>query len=100
MTRAIVGACALGLAAGWNIANTGAVAGPLADAYGVSLAVIGLFTTALFATHIAMQIPGGRWSDRYGARRTGLVALVVTAAFASLSHARARGVAGASRRVR
>jgi len=85
VTRAIVGGCALGLACGWNIANTGAVATPLADAYGVSLAVVGLFTTALFLTHIAMQIPGGRWSDVYGARRTGLVALVVVAAFASLS---------------
>jgi nitrate/nitrite transporter NarK len=83
--RAIVGGCALGLASGWNIANTGAVATPLADAYGVSLAVIGLFTTALFATHMAMQIPGGRSSDRYGARRTGLGALVVIAAFAGLT---------------
>jgi MFS family permease len=85
VTKAIVGGCALGLASGWNIANTGAVATPLADAYGVSLAVIGLFTTALFATHIAMQIPGGRWSDRYGARRSGLAGLAVIVACASLS---------------
>jgi nitrate/nitrite transporter NarK len=85
VTRAIVGGCALGLASGWNIANTGAVATPLADEYGVSLAVVGLFTTALFLTHIAMQIPGGRWSDRYGARRVGLAALVVIATFASLT---------------
>jgi NNP family nitrate/nitrite transporter-like MFS transporter len=73
------------MATGWNVANTGAVAGPLADAYGVSLAVVGLLTTALFATHIAVQIPGGRWADRYGARRTGLAALVVTATFSSCS---------------
>jgi MFS family permease len=85
MRRAVVGGCALGLATGWNIANTGAVATPLADAYGVGLAVVGLLTTALFATHIAVQIPGGRWADRYGARRTGLVALVVTTTFASCS---------------
>ena len=60
MRRGIVGGCALGLAAGWNIANTGAIATQLASAYGVGLAVVGLFTTALFATHIAFQIPGGR----------------------------------------
>ena len=64
--RAIVGGCALGLATGWNISNTGAVASPLAIAYGVSLAVVGLFTTALFVTHIAVQIPGAGASDRFG----------------------------------
>jgi MFS family permease len=83
--RALVGGCALGLATGWNIANTGAVATPLAEEYGVGLATVGLFTTALFATHIAVQIPGGRWSDRYGAWRTGLVGLGFIAVFASLS---------------
>ena len=31
MTRAVFGACALGLATGWQIANTGAVAEPLAQ---------------------------------------------------------------------
>jgi len=85
--RAVVGGCALGLATGWNIANTGAIATPLAESYGVGLATVGLFTTALFATHIVVQIPGGRWSDRYGARRTGLVGLVLIAGFASLSMA-------------
>jgi len=41
------------------------------------LALVGLLTTALFVTHLAMQIPGGRASDRFGARRAGLVALFV-----------------------
>ncbi len=87
MKRAIVGGCALGLATGWNIANTGAVATVLADRYDVGLAVVGLLTTALFATHIAVQIPGGRWSDRYGARRTGVVGLAFIIVFAGLSMA-------------
>lgn len=59
----------------WNIANVGAVADPLADAYGVSLAVVGLFTTALFVTHLLVQIPGGRASDRIGARNVGFLAV-------------------------
>ena len=42
----------------WNVSNVGAVADPLADAYGVSLAVVGLLTTALFVTHLAAQLPG------------------------------------------
>lgn len=85
MRHAILGGCALGLATGWNVSNLGAIPSELADAYGVSLAVVGLFTTALFVTHLAMQIPGGRASDRYGARRSGLIALVVILAFNTLA---------------
>ncbi|MBV9005026.1 MAG: MFS transporter, partial [Solirubrobacterales bacterium] len=77
MRRAVVGGCALGLASGWNIANTGAVAGQLADSYGVALATVGLFTTALFVTHLLMQIPGGWASDRFGPRRMGLLGLAL-----------------------
>jgi MFS family permease len=85
--RAIAGGCALGLATGWNVANTGAIATVLSDRYGVGLAVVGLLTTALFATHIAVQIPGGRLSDRYGAWRTGLAGLGFIIVFGSLSMA-------------
>ena len=87
MRRGILGACALGLSAGWNVANTGAVAQQLAGRYGVGLATVGLFTTALLVTHLAIQIPGGRMSDRFGARRTGLLALGVIAVFAAVSTA-------------
>jgi MFS family permease len=45
----------------------------------VSLPAVGLLTTALFVTHLAAQIPSGHLSDRFGARRVGLVALAVTA---------------------
>jgi MFS family permease len=85
--RALVGGCALGLATGWNISNTGAIATQLSHRYGVGLATIGLFTTALFATHLIAQIPGGRASDRFGARRAGLLALAWIAAFSGLSMA-------------
>ena len=85
MKRAVAGGCALGLATGWNISNTGAVASSLAGAYGVGLAVIGLFTTALFFTHAVMQMPGGRASDRFGGRRMGLLALAWIAVFSGLS---------------
>lgn len=77
MKRAVSGACALGLATGWQIANIGAVAEPLARDYGVGLATVGLFTTALFAVHFVMQIPGGRVADRFGPRRSGLVGLAL-----------------------
>jgi MFS family permease len=72
--RAYVAGIAVGFAVGWNIANVGAVATDLARAYGVGLATIGLFTTALFVVHMAMQIPAGRLVDRFGARRVALVA--------------------------
>jgi MFS family permease len=77
VTRAVFGACALGLATGWQIANTGAVAEPLARDYGVGLVTVGLFTTSLFLMHLVMQIPGGRAADRFGPRRSGLVGLAL-----------------------
>ena len=79
--RAVLGACALGLATGWNIANTGAVGDQLASAYGVGLVTVGLFTTALFVTHAGVQIPAGRAADRFGPRRVGMFALAVILVF-------------------
>ena len=57
----------------WNVANVGAVAEPLANIYGVSLAAVGLLTTALFGTHLLSQLPAGVLSDRYGARAVALL---------------------------
>ncbi|HEX2045366.1 MAG TPA: MFS transporter [Gaiellaceae bacterium] len=68
------------MAVGWNITNVGAVADPLADAYGVGLGVVGLFTTSLFLVHALVQIPGGQTADRHGARPVALVSLVVMTA--------------------
>ena len=81
MRKAVFGGCAAGLATGWNVANIGAIPSHLSRTYGVSLAVIGLFTTALFVTHLAMQIPGGRAADRFGARRSALLGLAFTVVF-------------------
>src|SRR5579885_2848623 len=65
---------------GWNVSNVGAVAQHVAHSYGVGLAVVGLFTTALFVTHAALQVPAGRLSDRFGPRLVGGVGLAVVAA--------------------
>jgi len=59
----------------WNVSNVGAVADPLSTEYGVSVAAIGLLTTALFLTHLAVQLPAGRGADRFGARNIALVAI-------------------------
>jgi MFS family permease len=61
------------------------VAEPLADAYGVGLGVVGLFTTSLFLVHALVQIPGGRRVDRYGARPVAFAALLVIAAGCALA---------------
>ena len=70
----------LGAAVTWNISNVGAIATVESESYGVSLAAVGLLTTALFVTHLAVQIPGGRLIDRVGSRTVGLAALAVVAA--------------------
>jgi MFS family permease len=77
---AIVAGLTVGCFLTWNVSNVGADADPLAEAYGVSLAVIGLLTTALFVTHLAAQLPSGIWSDRVGPHRVALVACAAAAA--------------------
>jgi MFS family permease len=77
--RAALGGLALAFTPGFNLANVGAVADRTAHAYDVGLAVVGLFTTALFLTHAAFQIPAGRLCDRYGARIVGGTGLAVVA---------------------
>ena len=79
IARAVAGASAVGFAAGWNIADTGAVADELAGSYGVGLATVGLFTTVLFVAHLLMQLPSGRLSDRFGPLRVCIAGLVVMA---------------------
>ncbi|HJU47280.1 MAG TPA: MFS transporter, partial [Gaiellaceae bacterium] len=78
--RAVAGGSAVGFAAGWNIADTGAVADELAGAYGVGLGVVGLFTSVLFLVHMAMQLPAGRLSDRFGPTRTCAAGLLLMVA--------------------
>ena len=78
----------MGFAAGWNIADVGAIADELAASYGVGLAVVGLFTTVLFLTHMLMQLPAGRSSDRFGATRVcaaGLAVLIACNAVAAVA---------------
>ncbi len=75
----VAAALALGAGVSWNISNVGAVADVVADDYGVSLATVGLFTTALFVTHLAAQIPAGKTADARGARLVGLIALAAVA---------------------
>lgn len=76
---AVVAGLVVGCFLTWNVSNVGAAADPLADAYGVSLAVIGLLTTALFVTHLLSQLPAGIWSDRIGPHRVALVACAAAA---------------------
>ena len=78
--RAAAGGLALAFTPGFNVANIGAVADRVSQAYGVGLGVVGLFTTALFVTHAAMQVPVGRLCDRFGARLVGGGGLLVVAA--------------------
>jgi MFS family permease len=78
---AVAGGCAAGLASGWNISNTGAVAQQLAKSYGIGLATVGLFTTALFVMHLLLQVPAGKASDRFGERRISLAGLVLIVCF-------------------
>lgn len=71
----VVAGLAVGGCLTWNVSNVGAVADPLGEAYGVSLPAVGLLTTALFATHLLVQLPAGRAADRYGSQSVALAAV-------------------------
>lgn len=60
--------CAVGFAFSANYTNHAPLAGVLARQFGFSQALAGLLTTGIFATHAAMQIPGGHLADRFGSR--------------------------------
>ena len=77
--RAALGGIALALTPGFNLANIGALAEEVSHGYGVGLGVVGLFTTALFVSHAALQVPMGRLCDRHGAWLVGGAGLVVVA---------------------
>lgn len=76
-TLAMVGPCSVGFAAGWNISSITTIASAISRDYGISLATVGLFTTAMFITHAGIQIPGGQLIDRVGAKRMGLFGLAL-----------------------
>ncbi|HEY4621571.1 MAG TPA: MFS transporter, partial [Gaiellaceae bacterium] len=78
--RGIVAGIAVGGCLTWNISNVGAVADPLANTYGVSVAAVGLLTTSLFVTHLLAQLPAGRGADRFGARTVALAAIAAAVA--------------------
>jgi MFS transporter, NNP family, nitrate/nitrite transporter len=77
--RAALGGFALAFTPGFNVANVGAVAEHVGRAYGIGLGVVGLFTTGLFVTHAALQVPMGRLCDRLGARVVGGAGLAIVA---------------------
>jgi MFS family permease len=76
---------ALGLTSGYNPTNLGGIAAETADAYGVPLAAVGVFTAALLVTHVVTQVPAGRLSDRLGPARAGMIGLAFVCAGAAVA---------------
>lgn len=67
-TMALVCVCAVGFAFSANYTNHAPLGGALSHEFGFRQALVGLLTTGIFATHAAMQIPGGHLVDRFGSR--------------------------------
>jgi len=79
-SAALACVCAVGFAFSTNYTNHAPLGAALAREFGFGQALTGLLTTGIFATHAAMQIPGGHLVDRFGARSIliGALAWVVT----------------------
>jgi nitrate/nitrite transporter NarK len=67
--------CLIGFAFSVNYTNHAPVVGALARQFGFNQTSAGLLTTGIFATHAAMQIPGGHLVDRFGPHRVLVLAL-------------------------
>jgi MFS family permease len=72
---AVVCGCIVGFAYSANYTNHAPLAPALMHQFGFNQTLAGLLTTGIFATHAAMQIPGGHLVDRLGAKRVLLCAL-------------------------
>jgi MFS family permease len=75
--RDFLAACAIGVGASWNIANVGPAADEVAAHYGVAVAVVGFFTTAVFAGEFISMSTIGRLLASRGARQLGAGAVVL-----------------------
>lgn len=72
---AILCGCIVAFAYSANYTNHAPLAVPLMREFGFNQAFAGFLTTGIFATHAAMQIPGGHLVDRLGAKRVLFCAL-------------------------
>jgi MFS transporter, NNP family, nitrate/nitrite transporter len=72
---AIICGCVVAFAYAANYTNHAPLAPALMREFGFNQALAGFLTTGIFATHAAMQIPGGHLVDRLGAKRVLLCAL-------------------------
>jgi MFS family permease len=74
-SAAIICGCIVAFAYAANYTNHAPLAPALMREFGFNQALAGFLTTGIFATHAAMQIPGGHLVDRLGAKRVLLFAL-------------------------
>jgi nitrate/nitrite transporter NarK len=75
-TTAVICGCIVAFAYSANYTNHAPLAPHLMREFGFNNALAGLLTTGIFATHAAMQIPGGYLVDRLGSKRVLLFALI------------------------
>lgn len=75
--QALVYAALLGVVFSANYTNHGPLVSTLVKEWGISLSVAGFLTTAIFATHGLLQIPGGALADRFGAKNVGTFGLII-----------------------
>src|ERR1700675_2098883 len=72
---AVLCGCIVAFAYSANYTNHAPLAPALMREFGFNQALAGFLTTGIFATHAAMQIPGGSLVDRLGSKRVLLFAL-------------------------
>ncbi len=70
----------LGFILAVNYTNHGPLVPTLVKDLNITYAMAGLFTTAIFLAHGALQIPGGALSDKFGAKNICSIGILIIAA--------------------
>jgi MFS family permease len=78
--RDYVAACAIGVGCSWNIANVGPAADQVAAHYGVGVAAVGFFTTAVFGGEFVAMATIDRALGTLGTKRLGVAAVALCVA--------------------
>ncbi|MBS1879246.1 MAG: MFS transporter [Actinobacteria bacterium] len=73
--RDFLAACAIGVGSSWNIANVGPGADQIAAHYGIAVAIVGFFTTTVFAGEFIAMATIDRALARFGAKWLGVLAV-------------------------
>src|SRR5262249_26020103 len=75
--RALIFVALVGMVYSMNYTNHGPLKGTLVKEFGLTFAMVGFLSTAIFTTHALLQVPGGALADKFGAKNVATFGLSI-----------------------